>query len=519
MPVAGRSYQGSTIISSTQLGAGQNDLGRGSLVDDASVGSQPIVVLATNQPQFYARQGWGLPLSDQNFGPVYRGSLQDASVLTTPGPIVVTFPGTSQFYRQAGWGLPQSDQNLGPTYRNDLVDPVVPTVPTPGPIVLTSPGSAFFYKQSGFGLPESDQNLGPVYRSTLQDPPVLTTPGPVVIASPAPVEFFRQQGWGVPESDQNFGPAYRSTLQDPPVLTTPPPVVVASPSPPQFYRQQGQGIPTQDQNLGPVYRSTLQDPPILTTQEPTVVTAPVPKAWTATNHPFLFQAPAAPPPPPLVPSTLPVVVSATRPAQFLFKQGLISRGYPVFVPDTRTPLQLSGTLTETNLLGGTVARYTIGGTASNANNLGGSVARYIIDGSAVVVDPQLGGTTVVADPVTSTLVEWTMQEVDITLAEFNDETLALTLTSGGAALNITGLELDLYLKPLSGIPDSTSGVTKLSTTTGEITITNGPGGLATVAIPKTDLGTVTAYTFYRVDVIAAGKANTAIFGKVSTTPL
>jgi hypothetical protein len=311
--------------------------------------------------------------------------------------------------------------------------------------------------------------LNDLGRATLVDPPVLTTTGPIVVTAQNLVPFQRQQGWGTPASDQNFGPTYRSTLADPPVLTTRGPIVVASPSSAQYFRQQGWGTPQSDQNLGPTYRSDLVDPPV----------------------PIL--------------GFNPIVVSGTRSARFLFEQAFLTQGVGVVVPDTRSPKHLGGTVTDQNKLGGSVTKINLGGTV-------------------VVLDPLLGGTAIVADPVNATLVEWTMQEVDIVLSEFNDETLALTLTSGNPPspppLNLTGLELDLFLKPAAGIPDSALGVVKLSTITGEIVITNTAGGLATASIANVDLTDPAAYTFYRVDTVdGTGKRNTAIFGKVAITPL
>lgn len=313
------------------------------------------------------------------------------------------------------------------------------------------------------------QTLNDLGRATLADPPVLTTAGPIVVTTQNLTAFQRQLGWGVPVSDQNFGPTYRSTLQDPPVLTTPGPIVVASPSPSQFYKQQGWGTPQSDQNIGPTYRNDLVDPPV----------------------PIL--------------GFNPIVVSSTRSARFLFEQAFLGQGVGVVIPDSRTPKHLGGTLTDKNKLGGSITKINLGGTV-------------------IVLDPLLGGTLIVTDPLNATLVEWTMQEVDIVLSEFNDETLNLTLTSGNPPspppLPLTGLALDMFLKPSAGIPDATPGVIKLSTTTGEITITNVLGGLATVAIPNVDLTDPNAYTFYRVDTVdGTGKRNTAIFGKVSIIPL
>jgi hypothetical protein len=77
----------------------------------------------------------------------------------------------------------------------------------------------------------------------------------------------------------------------------------------------------------------------------------------------------------------------------------------------------------------------------------------------------------------------------------------------------------MYLKVKQGDADGAATTTKLSTTTGEITVTNATQGLATVAIPNSDLQ-APSFTFYRVDVVGSGsKQNTAIYGKVSTTSL
>jgi hypothetical protein len=188
--------------------------------------------------------------------------------------------------------------------------------------------------------------------------------------------------------------------------------------------------------------------------------------------------------------------------------------------DTRTPLHLGGTEKETNVLGGTCVRaIALGGAVVDGNALGGTV----VDGNALagtVAHVIVYGGTAVRTTYDSGLDEWTMQEVDIGLAEFNDETLALTITSSGSALNLTGITLEMYLKTASGIADTDPSTLKLSTVTGEIVITNPTGGLATAAIASSHLqpgGTV--YGWYRVDTINAGKRNTAIYGKVAITPL
>jgi hypothetical protein len=183
-------------------------------------------------------------------------------------------------------------------------------------------------------------------------------------------------------------------------------------------------------------------------------------------------------------------------------------------------LHLGGTETETNVLGGACSRaIALGGTAADTNVLGGTV----VDGNELagtVAHAIVYGGTAVKVTYDSGLDEWTMQEVDITLAEFNDETLALAITSSGSPLNLTGLTLEMYLKTASGVADTDPSTLKLSTVTGEIVITNPTGGLATAAIASSHLQPGgTAYGWYRLDTINAGKRNTAIFGKVGITSL
>ena len=174
--------------------------------------------------------------------------------------------------------------------------------------------------------------------------------------------------------------------------------------------------------------------------------------------------------------------------------------------DTRQAQHLSGTVTHALVLGGTA-----------------SVVDHLLGGTAVTAEPY-SGIAVRVDPVNATLVEWTMQEVDIVLAEFNDETVNLTVVTGTppdtSPYNLTGQNLRMYLKPQAGVPDDNPGVVELSTLTGEITVTDAPNGLATAAIDHTVLTSPTAFTFYRVDVVdPANHQNTAIFGKVSITSL
>jgi len=116
----------------------------------------------------------------------------------------------------------------------------------------------------------------------------------------------------------------------------------------------------------------------------------------------------------------------------------------------------------------------------------------------------------------------TMQAVNITLGEFNDETINLTVTNNGSPFDLTsgpGYTLNAYLKVAVGDLDS-AGTTKKYSSGVAITITNGPGGLATWIIPHADLQN-TSYTFWRLDVVTVGTLlqATAMYGTVTMKSL
>jgi hypothetical protein len=324
-------------------------------------------------------------------------------------------------------------------------------------------------------------NVPIISRGSLVDPPVLTTPKPVVVSTRPTAAHL-----AVPRCT-----ILRNTLVDPPVLTTPNPVVIANKPDSRWFATKQALIASNPATPPPV---------AFATPGPVVVNVPTDRRWFNVNPPQVIDNVQLGTIPVFIATPQPIIVSSGRPVQFLFKQAQIIRN-PLpssGPPPVRHPLNLSGTLTDENKLSGTVTEV-------------------IYNGTVTVVS--IGGTLVRATTVyNGNVVGWTMQEVDITLAEFNDETLDLTLlTSGGGALNITGFELDMFLKSAAGTPDASA--TKLSTVTGEIVITNPTGGLATVAIPAADLGASNGYGFYRVDTLNGGFRNTAIFGKVSVTPL
>lgn len=156
----------------------------------------------------------------------------------------------------------------------------------------------------------------------------------------------------------------------------------------------------------------------------------------------------------------------------------------------------------------------------------GTTALMALSGTFTDVTPTFAGTfsQVAFGGITSQLsyggtsLGWSMQVQDITLMEHNDETLDVVIKKNGTNLNITGYTIEAYLKTSATTADTDGTTIKLSTATGEITITDAPNGAAEVAIPATDLADVT-HTFWRLDVLLSGKRNTVFSGKVTVTPL
>jgi hypothetical protein len=113
----------------------------------------------------------------------------------------------------------------------------------------------------------------------------------------------------------------------------------------------------------------------------------------------------------------------------------------------------------------------------------------------------------------ASLTGWTMQTAPLTLNEFNDVTISITVTQNGSPLNLTGDTLNLLLKTAPNTPDSSALIFSSAGGSPAIVITNAAGGLATAIIPNTDLDAET-YTFYRLDVVSGGLTNTTLYGSV-----
>lgn len=102
------------------------------------------------------------------------------------------------------------------------------------------------------------------------------------------------------------------------------------------------------------------------------------------------------------------------------------------------------------------------------------------------------------------------QRRDLKLIEGNPETVRETITDDDTSLplNLTGKVINFYIKPNADTADTALTVTKLSTTTGEITITDAINGVCAVAVPAQQAGTL----WRRLDVIISAQPKTAVYG-------
>jgi len=468
------------------------------IVPDSVVTPEPVVVAQSTPSQFF----------NDNPIQVFRSSLQDDVVAaSTPEPVVQAVPNVLQWYQNSpAFQSRSSLQDVPAAVQPNVTDtppasqwfatpktivssaPPPPQVPAEPLVVTSQPASIWL-----------ETNTTQTFRSSLQDVAVAATatPAPVVETSQPDSQYFKTGTAQVIQAPQ----APAAVVSGP--ITYP--VVVTNQPDSSYYRTQA----PQD------FRSSTQDTPVAT-PDPVVVSAPTPQALLRPNLPQVLRNPAAP----VVATTStpdPVVVGIT---------GIpVGRGGTVQIvrspvpPSTvQHPICYSGTVIDENLLGGTVVNHLVlGGTVVDENGFAGNVTNHTVFGGNVVNDLILGG-GVSRRAIDGALVGWCMLEVDITLGEFNDETLDVSITSGGSPFNITGLTMEMYLKTAAGVSDTDPSTVKLTTPT-DITITNGPGGLATVVIPNADLQPGDNVGFYRYDILQAGKRHTALFGKVTVTSL
>lgn len=101
---------------------------------------------------------------------------------------------------------------------------------------------------------------------------------------------------------------------------------------------------------------------------------------------------------------------------------------------------------------------------------------------------------------------------DLELYQGNQETFTITVTKDdGTVQNLTGLTVNLWIKPARETADTDPLVIKLSTSTGEIVLTTPLAGLCTVTVPASALA-LAGRRWWRCDVLVGGQPKTAAYG-------
>jgi len=187
----------------------------------------------------------------------------------------------------------------------------------------------------------------------------------------------------------------------------------------------------------------------------------------------------------------------------------------------RPPQNLGALLSQVNYAGANSFATVLSGANSTSNALAVSFSQTGYAGTAVVNSPlgvsmsqvNLGG-SITMITFSGSATGWTMQNINLSLAEFNDIVLSTTVTTSGSALNLTGMTVKMLLKPTAGILDTDPSVKSVTAT-----IVTPSAGLCTISIPHSDLQSQ-ALTFYRIDVIdGSGDINTAAYGTITYTAL
>jgi hypothetical protein len=104
----------------------------------------------------------------------------------------------------------------------------------------------------------------------------------------------------------------------------------------------------------------------------------------------------------------------------------------------------------------------------------------------------------------------------------NDETLQATVQDHDSSpsdnvINITGMQLDFYIKSAPLTPDTDPGTVHLSTATGEITLTDPVNGSARIFVARAHLQNAGSL-WYRLDVLSGGQLKTAGNGDLVVAP-
>jgi hypothetical protein len=94
----------------------------------------------------------------------------------------------------------------------------------------------------------------------------------------------------------------------------------------------------------------------------------------------------------------------------------------------------------------------------------------------------------------------------LTLLQHNDEVVDLTFTDDDTGLPYafpSGTSVEFFIKSSQTTPDTDTGTIKLSTETGEITITDAANGKCQVAVPASATS-LAGHFWWRADAVGAG---------------
>lgn len=107
-------------------------------------------------------------------------------------------------------------------------------------------------------------------------------------------------------------------------------------------------------------------------------------------------------------------------------------------------------------------------------------------------------------------------EADIEVVEDNDTVLVVTCRVDGSPIDLTGAEIDFFMKPDKATDESAPTVVHYSITGGEVTLRPQSGatlGQAEIRFDRTDIPAPVKKR-YRLDVTVAERRLTYAFGKV-----
>lgn len=172
--------------------------------------------------------------------------------------------------------------------------------------------------------------------------------------------------------------------------------------------------------------------------------------------------------------------------------------YPVYYDGSIAPFVIPASFT---CLGGSeVDANMYGGTAMEQNFYGGTAAEQNFYGGSIIES-------------------CTPQVLNLTLDEFNDEVLDVTILNNGQPFNLANYTINAIFKDVQGAPDSDPNNLILSNTNFAINVLQPTTlGQIVINIPHSQLQD-TGSTFWRLDVVLNNQISTVVYGSVSIQTL